>query len=395
MNTLRDPEDDRYTISFDARCFISSQSPDSDGKATIDLAAEQQKAKDFYATHGFVVINDVYSMQQCSRTVAEMVDLFATANADDELFDRRFPSTWTKFPEHGIPLYGSVQRAPFFTAQCVRNRVNPRLVEAVKAVMDTETLLISHDRGAIQRPTNGQKKWRTKSNVHVDLNPWRYLNAQDANGDVKTANALLDSIEYGPIAGWIAENNVVVPPHKSVQIVCNLLDNHEFDGGFVCVPGFHKQRFREHFTPLEADLTKPSFNWNKNTAIHKEAIRVTMRAGSIVIWTSLLPHGSFGNRSQRARAAQFMKAFDHSTASPERLHVRAAALKQNLAHLLPSNAEIEQGQDEEMKMAMEVPRYCKQAGLEEEDVLVSAAHPELTRPSHLQLTPAAHAVFGF
>jgi hypothetical protein len=90
-----------------------------------------------------------------------------------------------------------------------------------------------------------------------------------------------------------------------------------------------------------------------------------------------------------------MKAFDHSTASPERLQVRAAALKQNLAHLLPSNAEIEQGQDEEMKMAMEVPRYCKQAGLEEEDVLVSAAHPELTRPSHLQLTPAAHAVFGF
>jgi len=67
--------------------------------------------------------------------------------------------------------------------------------------------------------------------------------------------------------------------------------------------------------------------------VHRNAIRVTMRAGSMVIWDQCTVHGSTPNNSSRPRYAQFIKLFpvagygDHVG----RFERRVAAIQRELA----------------------------------------------------------------
>eukprot|EP01126_Amoeba_proteus_P042252 TRINITY_DN4588_c0_g1_i2.p1 TRINITY_DN4588_c0_g1~~TRINITY_DN4588_c0_g1_i2.p1 ORF type:complete len:137 (+),score=20.86 TRINITY_DN4588_c0_g1_i2:1116-1526(+) len=79
----------------------------------------------------------------------------------------------------------------------------------------------------------------------------------------------------------------------------------------MCVPGFARQ-FDEWYTTNKSFLSQieaPSVQFSPQHWLNKHAIRISMRAGSIVIFDSREAHGAGPNNSSRMRCAQFIKMF--------------------------------------------------------------------------------------
>ena len=112
-----------------------------------------------------------------------------------------------------------------------------------------------------------------------------------------------------------------------LQALYNFIDNKEEDGGFHVIPGMHK--CIKEFT----DFTEFSFRSYKGSnmdfipifwescymttdgvpdreklkGIGRYTQRVTAKAGSLIVWSQFLPHGSAPNNSKNLRMAQFLK----------------------------------------------------------------------------------------
>lgn len=103
-------------------------------------------------------------------------------------------------------------------------------------------------------------------------------------------------------------------PVLHIQGLVNLIDNFELDGGFQLVPGFH------HHVKDWAFETKNTLGVKyarrqtfcmlpQSTELQNYALRVTARAGSMVLWNQTVLHGSKCNESDNFRMAQFIKVF--------------------------------------------------------------------------------------
>jgi ectoine hydroxylase-related dioxygenase (phytanoyl-CoA dioxygenase family) len=313
----RDAQDDHYIQSFDV----------SDSQGIID----------FFDTFGFVVVRDVLSAQQCQDTLSEIYDILEEGST----FRRNDQSTWNAWPTNAMEHYGSMSRPPIFRKQFIENRINPNVYQTFKTLLKEDNLLVNHDRGCFYRPVVGvtgipesvSMKWSTQPNIHLDMNPWNWIQSDGAEQD-----KALSKLRYGDrLNEFIFENNQVTH-HDGVQLqaVMNLMDNYEEDGGYVVVPFFHKI-FEEYFTEIrpKGDLSVPSHSFPKNDPIQKYAIRVPMRPGSMVVWSQLMPHGSFPTTGNRARSAQFLKMFpaSHLSSHPARKKARASTLNHLLKQL--------------------------------------------------------------
>ena len=82
--------------------------------------------------------------------------------------------------------------------------------------------------------------------------------------------------------------------------VLNLHDNRDEDGGFQCVPGFHLN-FEEYFKSIKRDDESQAYNFKPRDIPYKQAVRISMRAGSMVVWDQRMAHGSKPNASSRFR----------------------------------------------------------------------------------------------
>ena len=116
----------------------------------------------------------------------------------------------------------------------------------------------------------------------------------------------------------ISENNgtPLEPGAKcKVQGLLNLIDARVEDGGFLCIPGFHKhlsewvalpenrlygEDMADAYDYLEVPAGDPMQAWTQP---------VPMRAGSLLVWNSELPHCNFPNDSDRFRMVQYVKCF--------------------------------------------------------------------------------------
>eukprot|EP01120_Amphizonella_sp_Union-15-10_P008870 TRINITY_DN3278_c0_g1_i1.p1 TRINITY_DN3278_c0_g1~~TRINITY_DN3278_c0_g1_i1.p1 ORF type:complete len:375 (+),score=58.03 TRINITY_DN3278_c0_g1_i1:63-1187(+) len=286
-----DDEDSRFT-----KCFRINQ---------------ETEIKNFFSHYGFVVVRDVITPDECAWTLNEIWEIFEEQNPE---FDRNDPDNWLYWPDNSIVKFGNPSRPPIFTPQFLNNRQNPNIYKVFSLLLQEENLLVNHDRCCLFRPTkniafsNGNydyPKWKTAANLHIDMNPWNWLK----NGE--ECQAVLDSLRYIKTNQFIQENNQA--SHKDgiqIQAVLNLIDNEEQDGGFQCVPGFHRE-FAKYFSQMEPPNpnSAPSYQFPPNDIIQKSYYRVTLRAGSIVLWDQRLPHGSRPNNSSRFRSAQFLKMF--------------------------------------------------------------------------------------
>jgi hypothetical protein len=116
------------------------------------------------------------------------------------------------------------------------------------------------------------------------------------------------------------------PPAVAVQGVLSLVDTSEKIGGFQCVPEIYREFDTWTKTqPADRDGWKPNLGSLEPTFI-------PLKAGDLVIWNSLLPHGIRANRSDRPRIAQYISM---SPAKHDDEVVRLARIKSWRERLAP------------------------------------------------------------
>ena len=298
-----------------------------------------------------------------------------------------------------IETYGLAPDPAVFTPRCVANRQNETVAKCLARVLrvadPSEDLLVSHDRWCVFRPTRDvpgvgdRPDWKTRANLHLDLNPWTYGAATETeatrmtrDADDETLSGRADALDAGtqfgeknletsaarddddakPSSSSVAEtltfetlrdfsretNCVEARTGPHCQGVLMLAENRAEDGGLQVVPGFHSVFERWVRDGLRGDPSRfadahddwrrsrlvaraggaGSFKFGDDDAeIQKRAFRVAAREGSYVVWDQRLAHGTAPNDSSRARVAQFVKGFRKSKVSAGRLARRAERVR--------------------------------------------------------------------
>jgi acyl-CoA synthetase (AMP-forming)/AMP-acid ligase II/Leucine-rich repeat (LRR) protein len=335
-----DDADTRWTVSFDA-------------------FSQRDEARTFWDEWGFVVFRGVLAPDECQKTVAEIWD---TLEAQHAGLSRDDPSTFGLLP---AKRYGLPDEQAVFTPQIVKNRQSPRVYAALDAITPPwppgsndrgnddgappaqpgpSSVRLSQDRWCLYPPALGRpNRQTTNPGAHLDICPWQYLPRADRRYDADTD---LDELAYdGPtrvrqLCDFRAEINGVRGecggPHN--QGVLNLVDNEAEDGGTAVVPGFHKvyREWSEALGKWEVNRVGQRRRGNAFVfgnpfdPIHKLMRRVTMRAGSLVLWNQCTVHGAVPNASNNLRVAQFLRGFRAGEVSHTRATRRAAAIRREL-----------------------------------------------------------------
>lgn len=411
-----------FVVAFDARTvFLSektkkaSRAHDSNTSSVI-VDAESDADLAFFARYGFVVYENVLSPEECAATrdeiFGELERVYGDASVQEDTavsssnvkrqtkhtvgFKRDDFKTYVALP---IETYGLAPDPAVFTPRCVANRQNETVAKCLARVLHvadpSEDLLVSHDRWCVFRPTRDvpgvgdRPDWKTRANLHLDLNPWTYgaateteatrmtrdaddetlsgrADALDAGGtrsnversefgekrdddDAPSSLSVAETLTFETLRDFSRETNCVearTGPH--CQGVLMLAENRAEDGGLQVVPGFHAVFERWVRDGLRGDPSRfadahddwrrsrlvaraggaGSFKFGDDDAeIQKRAFRVAAREGSYVVWDQRLAHGTAPNDSSRARVAQFVKGFRKSKVSAGRLARRAERVR--------------------------------------------------------------------
>ncbi|CAF3688229.1 unnamed protein product, partial [Rotaria sp. Silwood1] len=160
----------------------------------------------------------------------------------------------------GLVQEGIIGSASLWTRQILLNRQTSALHAAFAAILQTENLLVNHDRYGMFRPVKEHPERATMTNLHLDMNPWSYFEDKDNSEQFEVLNQL----RYRSASDWITENNepgCAAIGELHVQGLVNLADNQEEDGGFWLVPGFHK--YLEQWTHEHQALSNIYGRWNR------------------------------------------------------------------------------------------------------------------------------------
>lgn len=171
----------------------------------------------------------------------------------------------------------------------------------------TGKLWVSIDRISMMRPTknvhkffpNGENmepmdkpEWKTITNwLHWDMNPW--------TGKTST---------YGFEIRDATKNRGY--DLLKVQGILALVDCSQEAGGFHAVPGFqHHIRgwANQNKAKFHRNNTDTTFQVPEDDPIRQDTQTMPIRKGSILIWNSALPHGTYPNDSEQFRCIQYLK----------------------------------------------------------------------------------------
>ncbi|CAM4916512.1 unnamed protein product [Rotaria socialis] len=293
---------------------------------------EASKARAFFQEYGFVVIANVYTPEQCNDTISDIwnvIESFVETSVrnKEELWNQQL---WIRT---GIVSEGIIGDASLWTRQILLNRQTPALHTAFASVLGTENLLVNQDRYGMFRPAKKHPERSTTTNLHLDMNPWLYIDEEDNSKQLE----VLGELNYDSDDDWITENNepgCSIVGELHVQGLVNLADNLEEDGGFWLVPGFHK--YLPQWAADHREMLNIYGHYDHFIMIGREYIpelydaarHISSRAGSAILWDQRTMHGSRANCSARPRYAQFCKMFpvDHPAMTPERAEKRRKAI---------------------------------------------------------------------
>lgn len=141
-------------------------------------------------------------------------------------------------------------------------RQYPRLHAAFSEVWGTEKLRVSQDRTNMNPPTG--PLWNHRGTIHWDID--------------SSARPL---------------------PQKVQGVLC-MTDTRADQGGFQCVPGFHRQL--EQWAAIQPADRPPS----RSDTTGMDIVDVPAAAGDLIIWYSALPHGNSRNRTDKPRLCQYI-----------------------------------------------------------------------------------------
>lgn len=181
--------------------------------------------------------------------------------------------------------------------QAWRNRENPLIYEAFANVLQTRKLWVSIDRYGVMRPAHLrhqsdqeneaallQDRQTKKDWLHWDLSPFHF--GTSAAGYAPRALAADQAKIYGSVR---------------VQGLVALVDCPVETGGFHCVPGFTNDRFfqwakthEDSYGSLPEIASRNFIEVPEKDPMRQEIQKVPLKAGSLLIWNSQLPHGYDG-----------------------------------------------------------------------------------------------------
>ena len=205
----------------------------------------------FWDEHGYVVLHDAVTADQCGAAAQAIYDYLCA--------DPSQPETWYRNPS-GHTIWVALLRHPAFLA----NRESPRIRSAFAQLWGRSDLWASVDQGGLNPPE--RPNW----------------------------------IFPGPHMHW--DVSIAQPVPLGMQGILYLTDTAADQGAFTCVPGFHRR--------LPGWLTElpPGVNPRDRSVLDTlPAVKVAGRAGDLVIWHQALPHGSSPNRSDVPRVVQYLK----------------------------------------------------------------------------------------
>lgn len=161
------------------------------------------------------------------------------------------------------------------------NRQHPRIHQVFSEILGTERLWVSLDRANMKPPDRPDRpEWGHTGMIHWDIDT--------------DAVPLVEGEDIA--ATWRPDPAT----HLGTQGVLYLTDTDADQGGFQCIPGFHRT-FYDWIKTQPADRN-PKFP--DMTGLEVKV--VDGKAGDLVIWHRLLPHGNGHNRSTRPRLAQYI-----------------------------------------------------------------------------------------
>lgn len=226
----------------------------------------------FWQENGYVIIPNAVPQENLDQVV-NAIWTFLDMDASD-------PNTWYPVERQRNSMVEMYHNQAMWD-----NRQHPRVYGAFADVWGIDNLWVSLDRVSMNPPD--RPDWGYKGFTHWDI---------DTTQD---------------------------PPPFMVQGVLYLTDTDANQGGFHCVPGFHNI-FHEWVKtqPVDRDPRRPDLTGYISQPIPG-------KAGDLLIWHSLLPHGNGQNLSNRPRLAQYITMFPARNDEGER-QFRAQAWQERL-----------------------------------------------------------------
>ena len=259
---------------------------------------------------------------------------------------RNEPATWTEENGWDVDEEGMIGLPPLWDKRAMENRQADKMYRAACTLLGHNETIVSIDRFAIFRPTllpECTDEWITASNIHLDMDPWRYYGIPTAACAGPSEDDVKVDTPYDWEGDFMREHNITPfdaakkGSIKRIQGLFNFVDNKTEDGGFQLVAGGHKTLEAWALATKDSDLAKsaePDFNildWNLKgvqeqkdpTGMCDDKQRITVRAGSVIFWDYRTPHGSAPNTSKQPRIAQFFKVIPAANFSRKSVENRA------------------------------------------------------------------------
>lgn len=205
---------------------------------------------DFWNTHGYLIIPNALSSEDCEKTSHILYD-YLQANAKD-------PSTW--YQKHDSKQKIMVQL--FHHEQLEKNRHSARVKHTFEQLWQRNDILPSADRVSFNPP-------------ETPAHPFQ-----------------------GPDMHWDVSLKTPIP--FCTQGLIYLSDTAANQGAFTLVPGFH-HRADDWLKSL------PENEDPRNQDLHAlGSVPLAAKAGDLIVWHQALPHGSSPNTAQLPRLVQYI-----------------------------------------------------------------------------------------
>lgn len=308
MNQVVLPREDNRAFR---ESYVETTLPlDADGYVRAHDATDADGISATFNELGLVVVRDVISAAECSRSVGELWEFLERTCPG---LHRSNPRSWKKWPS--LSQLGILGNTFMLSPQLFENRQSPQIHRAFAALFGTEKLHVNIGRASVMRPTLGVRlppdethpeeevrdmpEWRSKAGkewLHWDMNPF--------TGASSTFSWRVKDV--GANRGYV---------RLRTQAILALSDCGPEDGGFFCVPGSHKivrswaaanGESVEDKLVMSAESSMQLY-LPKNDPLHEHAQRAPIRAGHLLIWDSRLLHCNFPNNSDRMRMVQYVQ----------------------------------------------------------------------------------------
>jgi ectoine hydroxylase-related dioxygenase (phytanoyl-CoA dioxygenase family) len=209
----------------------------------------------FFAENGYVVARDVVPKENLEAVIDALWAFLG--------MDRSDPDDWYREPLRPGGMVEMYQHPAMWA-----NRQYPRVHQVFSEIFGTERLWVSLDRVNMKPPSHpDHPEYDHKGFIH-----------------------------------WDTDTSVLPQPFGVQGVLC-LTDTDETMGGFQCVAGMHRN--------LEAWIATqpPDRNPRVPDMTGLTLTPVPGKAGDLIIWNRLLPHGNGHNVSNRPRLAQYITMY--------------------------------------------------------------------------------------